>query len=370
MAVQPPSRANDDYAVRTYTPADREGYLALYETVFEQPRSPDWVRWRYGGPYTDQVRMVVAERDGELVGVEPFISLPLRVDGTDVDALQPADVMVHPDHRRNGLMTRMTAFAVEHYADRADLFFNFPNDVAGRVHRRLGWRDVGTTATAYRVLSPSAVTEGLTVPPATDGVARGCYGTVDGVVDTATTAIRDCAPTVRRADGLPADVLESLYDRRHPDRLHVPRTTEFYRWRLGQSPWDVTTYVAESGGRPVAALVVCTERRDGTTYAKLLDVLPLVDPDPVAVERLALAAVSDHRSADLVSVAGDTLPTAVTERLGFLRDDALPLSLVTSPDPVLVRPFAEDDDAWSVDGRQLTDRENWELSLIVQDTGI
>lgn len=370
MAVQSPRRANDDYVVRAYGPEDREQYLALYETVFEQERDADWLQWRYGGPYADRVRMVVAERAGDLVGAEPFITLPLRAGGTDVRALQPADVMVHPDHRRNGLMTRMTAFAVEHYEDRADLFYNFPNDVARTVHLRLGWREIGETASAYRVLSPSAVTDGLDVPPSTDGVARGCYETVDGVVDTATSAFREWTPTVRRFDGVPANVLGRLYDRRHPDRLHVPRTAEFYRWRLGRSPWDVTTYVAESGGRPVAALVVSTERRDGTTYAKLLDALPLVDPDPVAVERLALAAVAAHRSVDLVSVAEDTLPAAVTERLGFLRDDALPLSLATSPDAVLVRPFAEGDDAWSVGGRRLTDREDWELSLLVQDTCI
>ena len=369
MAVRSPRRANDDYVVRTYEPADLEQYLSLYETVFERARDADWVRWRYGGPYTDRVRMVVAEREGELVGAEPFISLPLRAGGTDVLALQPADVMVHPDHRRNGLMTRMTAFAVEHYEGRADLFYNFPNDAARLVHLRLGWRDAGETATAYRVHSPSAVTDQLDVPPSTDGVARGWYERYDGVVDTATTAIRDWTPTVRRVDGVPADVLGRLYDRRHPDRLHAPRTAAFYRWRLGRSPWDLTTYVAESRGRPVAALVVCTERREGTTYAKLLDALPLADPDPVAMERLALAAVTDHRSADLVAVAGDTLPAAVTERLGFLRDDALPLSLVTSPDPVVVRPFGTDDD-WSVGGRRLTDRENWELSLIVQDTCI
>lgn len=370
MAVQSTRRTDDGYLVRQYAPPDMGQFLELHEAVFERRRSPEWVRWRHGGPYTDRVRMVVAERDGDLVGAEPFVPLRVRAGGTDVPALQPADVMVHPEHRRNGLLTRMTAFAVESCAGGPGLFFNFPNDVARTVHLRLGWREVGRVATAYRVPSPSAFTDGVDLPPAADGIVRGCYDAYDSVVGTATNALRRSAPEIRRHDDPPLEVLESLYERRPPDRLHVPRTAEFYRWRLASPAWDVTTYVAESGGSPVAALVVSAESRDGVTHAKLLDALPLVDPDPLALEGLAFAAISEHRSADAVTVAEDTLPRTVAERLGFLRNDGLPLSLVTASNPVHVRPFSLDAGTWSVGGRRLGDRDDWELSLVVQDTSL
>ena len=367
MAVESVDRS-DDYTVRLYDPADRGQYLDLYETVFERRRRPAWLQWRYGGPYTEGVRMIVAEHAGELVGAEPFISLRVRAGDGEVLALQPADVMVHPDHRRNGLLTRMTAFAVDTYANRRGLFYNFPNDVAREVHLRLGWREAGRTATAYRLPSPSAAAGPVDLPAAVDEAARACYDVYDAVVETTTAALRRSTPTVRRYDDVPADVLGSLYAGERPGRLHVPRTAEFYRWRLGCPSWDVTTYVAESAGRPVAALVACTETRDGTTYAKLLDALPLVDPDPVALERLAFAAVTEHRSADLITVAADTLPRSVAARLGFRRDDRLPFALVSSPDAVLVRPFSLGRETWTVGDRRLADRDDWELSLITQDT--
>lgn len=370
MAVESPRRSQDDYVVRMYEPADRGQYLALYETVFERRRSEAWVQWRYGGPYTDRVRMVVAERDGEVVGAEPFISLSMRAGGTDVLALQPADVMVHPDHQRNGLMTRMTQFAVEEYANEEGLFFNFPNEVARAVHLRLGWREIGHTATAYRIHTPSAFSDGLDLPPAADRVAPGCYDAYDSLVDGAASTLRRSAPVVHRYDDVPAAVLETLYDRQRPDGPHLPRTAEFYRWRLANPEWDVTTYVAESDGDPLAALVACTETKDGITYTKLLDSLPLVDAHLIALERLVFAALSEHRSADAITVAEDTLPRSVSARTGFLRNDELPLSLLTSPNPVLARPFSLGRDSWSVGGRRFERRDDWTLALVDQDTTV
>ena len=370
MALESPGPTQDAYHVRLYEPSDRGGYLDLYEAVFGRRRSDYWVQWRYGGPYTDRVRMVVAERDGEIVAAEPFISLPVRAGETVVLGLQPADVMVHPDHRRNGLMTRMTQFAVEQYADMEGLFFNFPNEVARAVHLRLGWREIGRTATAYRITSPSTFVDELDLPPSTDRVARVCYDAYDSLVGGATSTLRRSSPEIRRFEEVPASVLETLYDRRRPDLVHVPRTAVFYRWRLANTEWDVTTYVAESEGHPVAALVTCTESKDGVTYTKLLDSVPMVDADPFALERLVFTALSEHRSADVIAVAEDTLPRSVRATTGFLRNDGLPLSLVTSSNSVLARPFSLGRGNWSVGDRRFEERRNWELSLLDQDTSV
>lgn len=78
MPAESADAPTDEYLVRTYEPSDRSGFLALYETVYDKRRSAEWVTWRYGGPYIDGVRMVVAEREGEVVGAEPFISQAIR----------------------------------------------------------------------------------------------------------------------------------------------------------------------------------------------------------------------------------------------------------------------------------------------------
>ncbi|MFC6728132.1 GNAT family N-acetyltransferase, partial [Natronoarchaeum mannanilyticum] len=173
--------ASDGYVVRPYRPSDREQFLELYETVFGKSRTAEWFSWRYGGPYADRPRMFVAERNGELVGAEPFISFSMRAgDGTTL-AIQPADAMVHPDHRRNGLLTRMTEQALEYFGGREPSFvFNFPNEAAKGAYLKLGWVEVGTVATAYRVHNPSTFFEAF--GGRGDGVAGSA---ADAVVDSA-----------------------------------------------------------------------------------------------------------------------------------------------------------------------------------------
>jgi GNAT superfamily N-acetyltransferase len=358
----------DDYRIRESEPSDMDGFLTLYETVFGERPSESWVEWRYGGPYADGVRMVVAERDGELVGAEPFISLEMGAGAQRLPALQPADAMVHPEHRRNGLLTRMTEHAIDAFANGDGFFFNFPNEGAEEAFLRLGWRRVGRTATAYRVHRPSAFADRPGVGAVADAGAGTYYAGYDVAMQTAAGLREPSGPGVRRCDELPADLLERLYRRAPPDRIHAPRTAEFFRWRLGNRDWDVTTYVAETAGEPVAALLVCTEPSNGATVTRVVDALPPVSADPDALERLLRRAVSEHRDADAVAMAEDTLPASVASRVGFLRNDRVPLSALTSPTAVVARPFSLGGRTWSPGGRRLVNRSDWRLSLLEQDS--
>lgn len=370
MATKPVSQSADGYRVRMYEPADLDQFRSLYEAVFDKQRSEQWVQWRYGGPYTDRVQMAVAERGGDLVGAEPFISLRVRADGRTVHALQPADAMVHEDHRGHGLLTRMTEVALDAYGDEEGFFFNFPNEAAKGTYLRLGWREVGETASAYRVHAPSKVADGLGLPAVADGVVADGYRRYDSLVRRVTGSLRRPDFDVTRYDDAPVGILESLYERAPPGEIHVPRTAEFYEWRLANPAWDVATYVASSGGDPVAALVVATQSTGGVAYTKVLDAVPVADPEPAALERLLAATVADHRSADAIVVAEDTIPRRVTARLGFLADDGVPLSALTEPSTVVARPFSLGGRTWSIGDRLLADRDDWELSLVGQDTSV
>ena len=155
MTRAQPAASEAPYAVRRYRPADRPGFLSLYEDVWGRPKGEAWFKWRFErNPYADGVEMVLAECDGRIVGAEPL--LPLRLtDGTErVAAYQPVDWIVHPDHRRRGLFTRMTERLLEAYADRAALFFNFPSEALRPGLEKFDWTEVGPVATRYRVQRP------------------------------------------------------------------------------------------------------------------------------------------------------------------------------------------------------------------------
>ncbi|WP_164974716.1 GNAT family N-acetyltransferase [Halegenticoccus tardaugens] len=369
--------ADDAYEVRRYAPGDRNGVLALDQIVWGRPRGADWFVWKYvDNPYVDHVPIFVAERDGEIVGARPFMAFRIRSGDRTALALQPSDTMVHPDHRRRGLFSRMTARAVDYYAERdAAFFFNFPNELSRAGYLKLGWRDAGLRTTFYRVQDPESLAPsraggaGRAVARLATPLARGYCLARDRRSDSS-----DGIAIERHAD-VPADLLASLYERRVPDRLHALREPRFYRWRFASPVWNRTTYVARRDGTPVAGLVARTRTTtDGVTVSQFAEIVPLVgDRDWLAaLSRLFDVALAGHAASDLVAVAAGGVPRNFLVRRGFLPDDAPPLSVLKrSRCTIVARPLRDDleeDDAWTLNGRSLVERDSWLLSFGERDT--
>jgi len=362
--------AGDDYRIRPFRPSDRAGFLSLYETVWGSRKDPEWFDWRFGSnPYGDSVRMVVAETDDRIVGAEPLLPFRLRVGDRRLAAFQPVDWLVHPDHRRRGLFTRMTERLLAHHADDATLMFNFPTDALLPGLESFDWRVVGDLPTSYRVQNPR--------PFVTDAVgptAQRVLGPALRVASAATTyglALLDRlnAPatdyTVETHDRLPVQTVERLYAATAPAAIHVPRDEPYLTWRFDNPNWETTTYVATADGDPVGSIVAATERHEDCTTAMVLDCQPMCDDRADVIEPLLVRFVRDNRDADVLKAPGWYAPR-LRRRYGFWHDSALAVSQFPTVSRATVRPLADDlddADAWLLDGRCLTDRASWRLTL-------
>ncbi|UPV75990.1 GNAT family N-acetyltransferase [Halorussus limi] len=387
---------DDRYTVRPFEPADERAFRSLFEAVLGEPASEEWFEWKYrANPYVDHVPIFLAETDGEVVGARAFFSLELRADGSEYVAFQPCDTMVHPDHRRRGLFTRMTEAAIDRYADDVDCFFNFPNEYSLAGNLKLGWEVVGERETYYRVQNPatwlsdalpgdsSAV--GATVGSAAWFAGRAAARSYLSVRDRLAPDASGVAP--RWHDGVPAELLASLAGKRTPREFRVPRDERFYRWRFENPKWEYETVVARDGatpdrgnrdetpagkrGDPTAAIVVGTRTYpDGTSVAQFADVVPLVGgaDRERALSALVAAAVRRHADADLLLAPGETVPESLLSAYGFHGDGRPPLSWVASPTVQVARPVA-DDGEWTLADRSLAEAENWRLALCEQDSG-
>ena len=365
-----------DYEIRPFRSADRAAYLDLYETVLDADRDPAWFEWKYGAgnPYVDEPAILVAYLDGELVGARSFFALQMATGGTTRLALQPSDAMVHPDHRRQGLFSRMTREALSRYADRAPAFcFNFPNHMSLPANLKLGWEVVGDLTTHYRVHDPAALTDAVPAP-----LASALQAAADTFYRFRTPDAAGADLAVSRSESAP-ETLAALYraDRAgghateraggHADGIHAFRDETFYEWRLSAPDRTYETYVADRGGEPTAALVVARTDGGSVTTVRILDALAVgASSDRNDAYAALLASVlADHADAPLVAVRGG-LPDSVLRRFGFLPDTSLPLSPVASTTTMVARPIADTD--WTLDGYDLRDPASWRLTFAELDS--
>ena len=355
-----------EYEIRRFEPGDADGFLSLYATVMGERKGRDWFAWKYAdNPYVDHVPIVVGTLDGEIVAARPFFALPMRVGGEREVALQPADTMVHPDHRRRGLFTRMTERAIERYAGDHPLFFNFPNDRSRPGYLKLGWETVSERPTYYRIQRPEAVGNALSDRPAVR-----LAGTVGAPVVRGHHRLRDrTAPDPSgiavRPESEPAATLAAVAATASPDRLHAVRDERFYRWRLGNPDWEYTAYVADGETGPEAAVVVGRGTDRSLTTVKLTDAVPLGTAADGALAAALRRIVADHADADLFVAPPQGIPVSVLRSFGFHADTSPPLSLLTSRTTHVVRTLTGD---WTHHGRDVTDPDSWLLTFAEADT--
>ena len=373
--------STDGYTVRRFESGsgDREGFLSLYETVWGETRTPEWFAWRYeDNPYVDHVPVFVAESDGEIVGARPLAAFRMRTPDGAVLALHPSDTMVHPDHRGQGLFTRMSSACTEYYTEGEPAFyFNFPNEAALKGNLKFGYRVVGTVPTYYRIQNPSALLDGATEDldgwqerAAKVGAGMAASGYL-GLRDRSASVDRDV--TVRRYSSVPAGLLESLYERGAPDAIHADRDAAFYRWRYADPEHPPTTYVARRGRTPVAAVVTYADVVDGVKRIKIAEVLPMTETRGRSGSVAALLSVvtSDNRDADVLAATGSAFPPGAMRALGFHRDDSFPLSRVTEETTLVAYPLVEDTDAagaWHLGGSSLDEKDDWTVTFAERDT--
>jgi hypothetical protein len=317
--------------------------------------------------------MTVVESDGELVGAEPLLPYRLRIGETVHDASQPVDWIVHPDHRRRGLFTRMTEATLDRYLPDVSLFFNFPNKQLRPGLDKFDWETVGPVACRYRVQNPRAFVDRTNADHSAVVALAARVGTplcsagLDAL-DWYTSA--RAAISVERSSGVRIDAIHDLYSSTRPTETHVVRDRPFLEWRFANPNWETTSYLAVDDGETVGSLIAATERTDAAQICYLLDLQPMqtAAARPAAVEVLLAALLEDTTDVDLIRAPTGYFP-GLFRRYGFCRDDAFPLSTATTRTthairtPVMSGASTETATQPKLSAEQLGDPDCWQLTL-------
>lgn len=363
------SDASSPYTIRLYEPDDKAEFLDLFETVFGGA-SEEWFRWKYlQNPYVSHVPMYVAEADGELVGARPYMTFRLRVGSATPLGLQTGDTMVHPDHQRKGLFTRMTRQSFEYYGDLEDqvLTFSVPNALSRPGYVKLGCHVVGSLPAQYRLVNPAAMTDGplSVLATAASPITKRLLAAWDVRAKTPAEV------TVSQYDEIPIERFADLYERAIPEGIHALRDERFYGWRFDRPDWSYTAYTASESGETTAGAIVGIGDRNGAETVALTETVPLAGGENRnrGIRSILDRVVSRHDDVDTIVARRGAIPQPILREYGFLPDDRLPLSAVSTPTKLITRIFdGTDDPPWTLEGRDLRILENWSLSLAEQNS--
>ena len=365
--------SGDEYSIRWFRDADRDAFVELYNDTFGGG-SDDWFEWKYvDNPRVSHVPILVADADGELAGARPQVPFLMNVGDETVLACRFGDTMVHPDHRRKGVFTRLTEHALDHYSQVETRFcFNCPNDLSRPGFLKAGGEIVANLPSFYRVQNPAALTPTKTdsaLPRLAGQLATPAVGAYLEVVDRLFETPQDV--TVTSHDDIPVDILTELADRGRPVGVHAVRDSAFLEWRYQNPRWDYRAYTASLDSLAVAAIVVGTQTdADGVTTTNVVDVLPGVGDATRddALRALLDVVVTDYAGSDLLAYNGHAIPRRVLREAGFYFDGATPLAQVTSPTPLVAYDLSTGTDTpWQVGRRNLRNEDSWRLQYAELD---
>lgn len=359
-----------EYTVRWLRQDDVEAFLALYRRVLDSDHSREWYEWKYAAnPYVDHVPIVVAECGDEIVGARGFFALRMLVDGDRYAAMQPCDVMVEADHRRNGLFTRMTELGVERYeASDVAFLFSFPNANSFPGYRKLGWAAVDQVRASYRIADPRAVAADMA--DKTDKRWLGLAARLASPFTTTYNRLRDWTASVpggvsvERHSAVPAAELADVARATTTHGIHAHRDETFYGWRFERPDHEYTVYVATGGDQP-AAMITGEPISRRMNLVEIADVLPL-SAGSGSAEKAALleAIIEDNPEAALFATSPRQFEGSTLGRFGFFSDQQFPLSALSMSRTQVARPLGDG----RPDGVDVTDRRNWTHAMAELDT--
>ena len=323
MTAAQETTADETYQIRRYVPDDAADVIALYRQIWGTDVDADWLRHRYvENPFVDVTTMVVADTGSEVVGARPYVAFPVHAHGDRGVGFLLNDLMVHPDHRRQGLFTRMTERIVADHDGDAAVTLNFANELSAPGYRKMGFTAIGRGVYKdVRIQRPRRF-----LADRIDGPLGQVAGVLGDAGATSYHALRrhlTDPPVVDfvRVQGIPAARLAELATGPGPDQIHTDRTATLYRWLESNDRWTYETYVATRDDEDVAAIVTA-QQPTGASGVWIVDAVPPDDSQTAALEGLLAVVGRHHRDAAHLVMTGPVvneqlLPRDVLRRSGF-----------------------------------------------------
>ena len=309
------------------------------------PREQAYWNWKHHQNPFGASPVLLAEADGELVGLRVFMRWEWRAGGDTFRAVRAVDTATHPKWQGKGIFSRLTRALVEQMRDEGVAFiFNTPNDQSRPGYLKMGWSSVGRTSLWIRPLRPLKICGAL--------LRRGRGGTAVSLADAVPQGMfHPAGEVLTRQDVVSflASGMSNMDDR----RFATPKSAEYLRWRYGSIPGFQYHALAEVDQGDGALVIFRYKEQGSLVELRICDLLLGSSPHCQRIGRNLLGRLRRESGADYVSAMG--APGSAEGRVllcsGFLPAPRL--------GPILtVRPLGEDGG-----GPDPLRPANWRLSI-------
>ncbi|MEA2331692.1 MAG: hypothetical protein QOH58_1830 [Thermoleophilaceae bacterium] len=155
---------------RTYSEDDAPAAVELLRAAFGDwpgrrvlagDRPADFFRWKHEANPHGRSLIVVAEEEGQLVGMRAYMPWSLTAGGAETEAVQAVDLATHPDFRGRGVSTGLLKHARVVLRETKAFALGLPNEMSRSQSGKAGWRVVGRMGVWVRIQRPLSVARGI-----------------------------------------------------------------------------------------------------------------------------------------------------------------------------------------------------------------
>jgi GNAT superfamily N-acetyltransferase len=146
--------------LRSATAQDKPAIIALLKNSLGEsmiPKSEGLWAWKHEQNPFGASFVLLAEEDGELIGVRAFMQWEWRWKENRYKAIRAVDTATHPNHQGKGIFTKLTMKQLELCKEQGIHFvFNTPNDQSRPGYIKMGWQAQGRMPLKLQPIRPIA----------------------------------------------------------------------------------------------------------------------------------------------------------------------------------------------------------------------
>ena len=227
-----------------------------------------YLQWRYYSNTSIHSRIyIVKSKDGsKIIGMRPISIIPIKIMGEIKKSVFFSAVITHPDYRNRGIFSSLVKYSVNASKELgADFAFTFPNEISYPLYKRnKNWSVVSINPIYFKIVNFKNLFFQKLIHR--NYLAKDTKGNKTGISTKSRMSIKKMNFFSEEYDRLSMDESES-------ERVIIPRTSEYLRWRYLDNPiyrYDIYELRGENDNLH-GYIITSTQQREGFYIGIIVD---------------------------------------------------------------------------------------------------